>query len=424
MAESYITRKGGGGGAVGNYSTWAVQDENGVKYEAYNGYDYFTNPNPGNTPKFNQWLINNSTTKDILIKNTIMSNFLYNTNILNYGVPAFINNFPSLGGDYNTFYKVLIENNQITVAGGYGNFFIASFNLINRGLIQRANFAGTPYNNSSGASFGKIGNNIYIGATDSLNIRVFNATNNFSFVSQVSMFASVLGVATNNSAVFAYAARQIGNNRGVVKYSPSLSYLGATPNYGGVIYQGNYFSGYVSTVAFNQGNFFIGGQAYDGNNQPIEKFSESSLGFLARTVSNYAAGSPVVRGITVTNNKVFATFTGSQRKLVVLHESNLAQIGEVNLVSSMPSSSEPSEIIVYQNYVHIAGAGDTRIHTFHENNLVYLGNTGPTGQTIYNISLFNNKIYTGGWYGGYAVKEFSVLVPEKNTGYKIENVKE
>jgi hypothetical protein len=77
MAESYITRKGGGGGeGTGPYSNWVLQDASNAKYEVYNGYDFQTNPNPNPSLRvFGQFILNNNTTKKVVITNAVFANF-------------------------------------------------------------------------------------------------------------------------------------------------------------------------------------------------------------------------------------------------------------------------------------------------------------------------------------------------------------
>jgi len=74
-----LTIGGGGGGDIPNYVNAVVRDTNGAKYTVRDGFDYVTNPTPNiNAMPFNQWELNNSTTRPILYNNVQMEIRYYN----------------------------------------------------------------------------------------------------------------------------------------------------------------------------------------------------------------------------------------------------------------------------------------------------------------------------------------------------------
>jgi hypothetical protein len=73
MAESYIVRKGGGGGGEINWENSAIQI-NGTKYEFYNGYSLSFPNGQLTTLPFNQWFLNNNTTKKVIFNSGTVIN--------------------------------------------------------------------------------------------------------------------------------------------------------------------------------------------------------------------------------------------------------------------------------------------------------------------------------------------------------------
>jgi hypothetical protein len=156
MAESYITRKGGGGGGVGNYSTWAIETTTGTKYTVYNGYDFQTNNNPNlSNLSFNKWILNNSTSSPVVLKNVTLSQISsYNTpdsslnevelkfkyvgganwNISGDWSGAFQTGPDALDLTNNTVYK-LVTNGQ---GPNFRDYRIVQINILNNAYITRA----------------------------------------------------------------------------------------------------------------------------------------------------------------------------------------------------------------------------------------------------------------------------------------------
>jgi hypothetical protein len=81
MGESFLIQKLIQSDGSVNYINYVAQDLDGAKYVVYNGYDFITNPTPGNNFSFNQWILNNSATGNVILNNTIMS-------IVNYNGPS------------------------------------------------------------------------------------------------------------------------------------------------------------------------------------------------------------------------------------------------------------------------------------------------------------------------------------------------
>jgi hypothetical protein len=84
MGESFLVRKGGGGGAL-NYFNVAVQSTNGAKFEPITSASSFSFG--ANNVGFNFWALNNATTKPLLLTNATMfinGSFTNNSPIFNY----------------------------------------------------------------------------------------------------------------------------------------------------------------------------------------------------------------------------------------------------------------------------------------------------------------------------------------------------
>jgi hypothetical protein len=448
MGESHITRKViGGTPNYGNYSSWAVQDENGVKYETYNGYDFETNPNVGNNLSFNQWAINNSTTKNIVLTNTIMSSFLYNTSTLYQGAPILINTTGNITTNimYTSPYGFTYINNSFYgVISNGGTSKIYAFNN-NLSVTNQLNLVGGPIR---AVSFGYSYSVPIMASTPNINgggnfvmSYALNSFTNrgFSFNYQNDVITTYIdgNIATGGSIfVGGYSFPY-----GVVRISATGGgYAGATPsNYGNAYWAGisgypqypaKFYAGLIYSITTNNGNIFFGGQAYTGNNQPIEKYSASSLSFLARSVDHNDGSSPSIRKLIVKNNFVYALIGSSNRRIGKLHESNLVYVGNINLT---PITNDASDMLITDDYIYVADRTSFVFHRIHLNNLTYIDNSPVYNNfTIGRIPsypvLFNNTIYgldiNTSDYNNFTIPRFKTLVSEKNTAYKIESVKE
>jgi len=447
MAESYITRKGGGGGgAVGNYSTWAVEDENGAKYEFYNGYDYFFKPNVGSNLSFNQWLLNNTTTSPVVLKNTVMSSFLYNTSTVDQGAPILINTTGNITTNiaYTSPYGFTYINNSFYgVISNGGTSRVYAFNN-NLSITNQLNLSGGP---TGAVSFGYSYSvpimastaNVSGGGNFVMSYALNSFTNRgFSFNYQNSVITTYVdgNIATGGSIfVGGYSSPY-----GVVRLSASGSLAGSTPsNYGNAYWAGisgypeypaKFYAGLIYSITTNNGNIFFGGQAYTGNNQPIEKYSAIGFSFLARSVDHNDGSSPAIRRLVVKNNFVYALIGSSNRRIGKLHESNLVYVGNINLT---PITNDASDMLITDDYIYVIDRTRFVFHRIYLNNLTYIDNSPvynnyAIGRIPSYPVLFNNTIYgldvNTSDYNNFTIPRFTTLVPIKNTAYKIESVKE
>jgi hypothetical protein len=269
MAESFLTRKGGGG--VGKYSTWVAQAENSAKYTVYNGYDAVTNPNPNlsNLP-YNQWLLNNSASGSILINNATL------TLLGNYNTPDSISTetFSYSGYSFSTQgveavrYTVSEDNLSLFTCGSRDTTYL-------NGIICRFN-------------------------TNSSSPTVVNSTSTFSG------HYRALALDQNNGFLYVGTSNTNANIRRF--HANNLVLVTTTPNYA-------LGSGSMGLIIKNN---FIYWQGYSGeiirlhlDNLALESRQNNGMG--------YAAGR-----FLIVNNRIIS---GTR----VYHESNLAVIGDVPL---------------------------------------------------------------------------------------------
>jgi hypothetical protein len=352
-----------------------------------------------------------------------MNSFTYNTSIIGEAsIPLLIANTPSLGDNYNTFYRVRVINGNIYTAGAYGNLFLVAFNEQTRQLVQRVNYAGTVYDSTTGAiDFSQ--NRMYAASSGNLRNHVKSFyLNNFAFEASYNVGSEISAVGTNNGFVYVGQYKISGINRGLTKLNQSLSsVVGTLPNFGNAP---NYLYTYIFGINFNNNHLFVTGIASDSSNgiinNPVLKYHESNLVLAASSANFSNIGSKLFRNVTISNNFVY---TGGGGWLVKLHEENLATVGLVD-ISSISGLGEVSEAQVVGNYIYMVG-GSNRLHSFHSGNLVYVGNVAyPTSRAFYGLAYSNGNLYPGGWYTPYDIPVYTTLIPQPNTAYKINKIKE
>jgi hypothetical protein len=146
MGESYITRKGGGGGSGFDYANAAIQDTGGTKYEVYNGFNTINlNPTSPYFTPFNRWVLNNNTTKPIVLTNLT-------TRINGSFVSPFNLSFTytAISGVNPVTYVASIFENSASNPKAYGNQrgFYRTFNNFNSFTLMRFYYTNSAYNNT------------------------------------------------------------------------------------------------------------------------------------------------------------------------------------------------------------------------------------------------------------------------------------
>jgi hypothetical protein len=119
-----LTIGGGGGGDIPNYVNAVVRDTNGAKYTVRDGFDYVTNPTPNiNAMPFNQWELNNATTRPILYNNVQMEIKYYNgpNSVINEGNMATFINRASITNTFSRTYSYPIVGYHTVNIIGFWN---------------------------------------------------------------------------------------------------------------------------------------------------------------------------------------------------------------------------------------------------------------------------------------------------------------
>jgi len=337
MAESYITKKGGGGGDL-DYTNSAVQDTNGAKYELYNGYDYVTSRNTSviTSLNFNRWALNNSTTKPIIFNNTVMNTSLNfngpgttttSTNMYNYSSPS-----TTAMNRGNISPTSLSYYNNRFYFGWYTYFFSNGFQNRNN-----PNLSVLPINNTGNFS------QIYTLGTPNLSGWVRNVSGNNGYF---------------YTAGFNYANSA---NTVLRKYFESNGALAANSSV---------LTGSSSNIAINNGFVYLTA----GSN--IMKFYESNLIFVGNLTIT-----PNIHPSCIWINNGFL-FAAANRKILKYHETNLGFHSEsTNIVTNGSLESLTGE----NNFIYVLRTENPHpynssvVTKIHENNLVVAGNTSTFG---------------------------------------------
>jgi hypothetical protein len=397
-----------GGGA---YSTWVVEDENSAKYQVYNGYDAVTNPTPNATNlPFNQWLLNNSASGDIVLSNTIMQSSFYNgiNTIINLGNIAFINNTSSAGG---TVGAIAINNGFI-----YAGVRDSSNNSVTRFREDNLAISGSSvdYGGAIKTIFIKDAL-IYVGGTNTfgsaIQIKRYYESN-FTTVGTSATLSTSAGNITSIyvNGGFVYASMDINPQDLVRKFHlTNLANLGQTARYNFAIYN----------IAINNGFIYAVGAGNATAGRDIKKYYESNLAF----VNNSASYGGTIESIAINNGFIYV---GGSTNLTVqkFHESNLAFVGNT------PSyGTTIIGITIHNGFIYAGGFGNATanrdIKKYYESNLAFVGNSVNAEAIIRSVSSNNGFIYAGvqdlDHIKKYQPEEF---VPDNQTYYTINRVKE
>jgi hypothetical protein len=403
-----------GGGA---YSTYVVEDIYGAKYTAFNGYDKLRNPNPTDI-WFNQWLLNNSASGDIVITNTIMSSFTYNgtnstTNIsqlpnvslVNFAYPGgaltiHINdNFLYIGGSNATvnpvrkvkIYDALPEYPEIS----------AQFPII----VNSPNFGGVIWSITSNNNF------VYVGGRGPSvgpgYISKYHDSNLVFVANTASYGGDVINVAVNNG--FVYAG---GNTTQTVRkyHESNLAYVGQTANYGGQI----------KAIVINNGFLYVGGHG-EATNGKIQKFYESNL---ARENNSVVYSSGYIESLAINNGYVYAGGFGpsfAATNLSKYHDGNLAFVA-----NSVSYDGAIRTIKLYDNFIYFSGGQGGATNTVfknYESNLAFVGNSATKTTQTDKMEIYNGVIIATNGSTLFRCATQNV-VSDNSIAYTIKKIKE
>jgi hypothetical protein len=386
-----------GGGA---YSTYVVEDITGAKYTAFNGYDALANPNPTNI-KFNQWLLNNSASGDVVITNTIMSPFIYR------GPNSTINisSMPSLGGG------------PIGVAGGTGAYSNDGFIYLGNPIRKYKVYDEIPSftalfplvatsSNYGGTVFSIVGNNgfIYAGGATNQRVQKFHELNLVFVNSSNTYGGTIQSLAINNGYIYASGD----TNRTVQKFHESnLAFVGATASYGGDI----------KSIAINNGFLYVGGYG-EATNGKVQKFYESNL---ARENNSVVYSGGYILTLAINNGYVYVGGFGPSfgaTNLSKYHADNLAFVG-----NSVSYDSAIETIKVLDNFVYFAGRTPNTVYKSYESNLTFLANSPSKTQTTTTM-LLHNGVFMISNGAGYNRVAHQNVVSDNSIAYTIKEIKE
>jgi hypothetical protein len=394
-----------GGGA---YSTWVVEGDNSAKYQIHNGYDATSNPTPNlsNLP-FNQWLLNNSASGDIVLSNAILtvggvfngpntvSNqtnlpFLYNGENTNTAISiSLLNNFVYTGGNLSSYLTKLNENNLAFV-----NFVATGIDISS----VRAN---------NGA--------IFVAGLTNFSIKKYSENLALLNTSSDVYGTGSLVMEINNGKLF-----NGGNGQRIVAHWESnLVRIGATFSLGGDI----------QSLFLNNGKIFV---ATGGGN--VRAYWESNLGFIGATT---VGGLNYFR-VGVNNSYLYAI--GDSGVMAKFHENNLAFIDSFNYNTGLGSVNTPTQIRFSNNYFYVGmqlGNGASVIRKYHESNNVLVANLIQTstsfgtgfplvrpGDYLINSSKIYTTMYSSVFNSTRVFATSNITTFDNRTYYTISRVKE
>jgi hypothetical protein len=355
---------------IAQYVNIVATDDNGAKYEGYNGYDSETNPTPTGNTTFNRWLLNNSATGTVIFANATFTTGTYNgpNLIINDANMPFINNTNSYGGAIesvttNNGFIYAGGNTQTGVNRGVTKFYESNLALVGNTVNYGGNIRSIAINNGF----------IYAGGTVANLVRKYNEST-LALVGNTASYGGIIqSIAINNG--FIYVGGQ--SNQTVQKFHESnLVFVDSTNNYGGAII----------ALTTNNGFIYVGGFT----NQTVQKFNESTLALVGNT-ANY--GGPI---LTLTTNNGFIYVGGATNQTVQkFHESNLAFVG-----STVNYGASINQVTTNNGFIYVGGNTQTGVNRgvskFYESNLALVGNTVNYGGTIQSLTTNNGFIYLGG----------------------------
>jgi hypothetical protein len=343
MAESYITRKGGGGG-VRKYSTWIVQADNGAKYTSYNGFDVVTNPTPNlNNLPFNRWILNNSVSGEVVLNNLVLtSNGSFNAaQVPNEALLNFVRQAEFSAGQSGSFFGVT-------------------------GVSPFAYYA-PRYNSAYG----------------------YNALASMS----LNLTSTPISFYLNPS----YQPFQIGF-AGFITYVPELYSIYFVDN--GYLYKGGVTGGSV----LQQAPFYIGGQqqvAYSNGFLYVGQARKVHASNLVNVA--VSSGDLNVNGTTnkITANANFVFIAG--RRLGSLHANNLTNTGF--FTANVPDSQGIFGLAADNDFVYYSGRYATLTKAW-ANNLVTVATASGGISDALSITLDKDFLYIPSYSSGITIRKY------------------
>jgi hypothetical protein len=372
-------------GGVGNYTAFVAQAQDNSLYTVYNGYHQIDNPTPNlsNNFTFNQWLLNNSATGDVILSNVITSQvktvpFLDNSVGINEAYIPFVNNTPQ----YNGRIENISLNNGFIYVGGDTNNTVQKFYESNLAFVgNTVSYDGEINSISINNGFIYAGGNPVTGTNRG--VSQFHESN-LVLVGNTVNYGRIVTITTNNGFIYAGGLILSGVNRGVTKfYESNLALSGAnlaassTSNYGGTIY----------SIAVNNGFIYAGGATVD----VVRKYNESTLAIVGNTAS-YGGD---IRSIAINNGFIYVGGADNQT-VQKFHESNLVFVGNTN---SYGDSGGILSVTTNNGFIYVGGStGSTNntVQKFYESNLAFVSNTVSYGGIITSIAINDGFIYVGG----------------------------
>jgi hypothetical protein len=396
MGESFLIQKLIQAGGSVNYVDYVVQDENSAKYVVYNGYDYVTNPTPDlNNLTFNQWLLNNSASGNVILNNTIMTSNSYNG-----PNPTF--NEANLAFSLNSvLVPVAWRVRDIKINNG---FVYTISNSVTGIRVFHENNLTISLEAASGASNSLAINNGFLYQAAGETVIKRHESNLVSVNTSASQSTTIFSIAVNNGFVYAGSIRNsTADVNGIIrKYLESNLATNVSSIATGTIYN----------LVVNNGNIFAGNET-----GALKKFRESNLQFLSEVNTNFS----YVNNLGTNNGFIYVSGNSISRGIEKYRESNLQFIGNI---ANIEFTSESGTITFKNNHIYVAG--NNQIHKYRESNLAFVGNT-PTVNTIIMASHINNGfIYVGGAEGLNRIRRYQTeqTIQNAQTYYTITDVKE
>jgi hypothetical protein len=396
MAESIITRRKSvtfvGSETPSNYSTWVVQDENGAKYEVFNGYDYIENPNPSSTNlPFNKWLRNNSASNSIVFTNTVMDSFIYGG-----PNPTFNeNSLPEVG---------FINNVVIQSAGNWydqkvndGFLFISTANRIRKLNISNNYSIDYAYTYPGNAVNLVIHDNfVYLAGTNL--VRKLHKSN-LGLVSTLSFGTGTNAIVINDN--YLYVGGGIAVNKVRKFHLNNFTAVGNSGNYGGT----------VQSLIVNNGFIYAAGNSTG----TIKQYNESTLS-LVNTSGNYNP----IRKIALSNNFIYAAWLDTVNQFngsVLKFEEN-----SLNFVTNALYGNVLQDLQINNGYVY-AGGRQSTVRKYRETDLQIV-NTTLYSYWVGSIAIANDLIYViYSSINNIRILREKAIINDNQTYYAINKVK-
>jgi hypothetical protein len=382
---------------ISQYVNLVAQDNNGAKYEGFNGYDSQTNPTPTGNTTFNRWLLNNSATGTVLFANATFTTGTYNgpNNVesANISNMTFINNTAGYGGEIRS----ITTNNGFIYVGGFSNLHIQKFYESNLGFLASVDYQDLIFSIVTNNGF------IYVGGSDQ-RVKKYRESN-LALVGNTPFYGgTILTVTTNNGFIYVGG----GTNQTVQKFGESnLTRVGNTATFGQDI----------RSITTNDGFIYAGGDGVNG----VSKYYESNLVKVGNT-AHYGGN---IQTITTNNGFIYVgggDQFGSEQRVKKYGESNLS------LVSNTVSYGGNVHSVTTNNgFIYVGGTITNTVRKYYESNLVFVANTASYGGNIFSVTTNDGFIYAGG-ATNQRVQKFSEQstesIPETLTFYTATKIKE